>query len=102
MSLFFFFFFYFFNIELRELLIWEINFLFTLLVNIFSHSMGYYGFLCCAELFSFIRSHLLNFFFHDQEVDPKRYCCSLCQRVFCVFLRAFYSVQSCIQVFDPY
>ena len=61
-----FFFFCFFNIELHELLVWEINFLVvTLLVNIFSHSVGYYGFLCCAELFSFIRSHLLIFFFHD-------------------------------------
>ena len=43
----------------------------SLFAKIFSHSMD-----CLFVLFLFL---LL------QEVDPKRYCCNLCQRVFCLF-----------------
>ena len=43
------------------------------------------------KLFCLIRSKLINnlfifvFIFILEEVDQKRYCCNLCQRVFCLF-----------------
>ena len=57
--------------------------------NIFSHSV------CCLfilfmasfavqKLLSLIRSHLLIFVFITLGGESKRYCCILCQRVFCL------------------
>ena len=46
-----------------------------------------YGYLCYAKFLSLITSHLLFLFLFLllQVVDPKRYCCDLCRRLFCLF-----------------
>ena len=43
--------------------------------------------LAMQKLLILIRSHLfiLVFIFITLEVDPNRYCCDLCQRVFCLY-----------------
>jgi len=74
---------------LRCLYILEINpLLVTLFANIFSHSVGclfVYGFIAVLKLLNLIRSHLFIFCFcFLKEVDPKGYCCNLCQRVLCL------------------
>ena len=59
--------------------------------NIFSHSVGclfifFDGFLCCAKALSWIRFHVLIFVFISIILGDgiKKYCCNLCQRVFCL------------------
>ena len=60
--------------------------------NIFSHSLGYLFilllvFFAVQKLLSLIKSLLLFLLLFPllQEKDPKKYCCDLCQRVFCLF-----------------
>ena len=70
----------------------EFNFSsFSLFANIFSHSICYLFILLMVsfavqKLLSLIRPHLFNFvfIFIILEDGSKRYCCDLCQRVFCL------------------
>ena len=77
--------------------------------NIFSHSV------CCLfvllmvffavqKLLNLIKSHLLFFGFISIILGDgsKKNCCDLCQRVFCAGFPLFYSIQSCIWVFNPF
>ena len=92
---------------MHYLCILEIKFqLVTWLANIFSHSMDcllilFMISLAVQKLFSLIRSHLFIFAFISIILgeDPKKYCCDLCQRVFCLcfayaFLQEFYNIRS--------
>ena len=60
--------------------------------------------LCYAKAFKFNQVPCVYFcFYFIWEIDPKKYCCSLCESGFClVFLQEFYGIQFCIQVFNPF
>ena len=57
------------------------------------------GFLCCANAFMFIRSHLcicVLFFMILKGGSKKRTCCILCQSMFCFFPQKFHSISPSI------
>ena len=69
--------------------------------NIFFHSedcLFVYDFLCCAKAFKFNRTHcLFLFLFHySRRQIQKKYCCNLCQRLFCLFSSRSFIVSSLI------
>ena len=78
----------------------DINLLLVIsFAHIFSHSVGFFSFclcfLCCAKLL--IRSHLFIFAFISFTLEDrsKTYCCTLCQRMFCLcFPLRVYGTQS--------